>query len=52
MEDFDEILSEKTDLIKEIASSFKVDCLEVLTGFKWIGIILRKTLRGCQEALY
>lgn len=31
-----------SELLKEIADSFKVECFDVLTGFKWIADIIRK----------
>jgi phosphoglucomutase len=37
-----------TDLIDEIARQFEVDCLNTLTGFKWIAEIIRK-LEGEKE---
>ena len=42
-----------TDLIKKISSSFNVDCLEVLTGFKWIGLKIKELQdEGSRSFLY
>jgi phosphoglucomutase len=42
-----------TDLIKEISESFGVDCLDVLTGFKWIGLKIKELQdEGGRKFLY
>lgn len=45
-----------TDLINEIAHAYNVECLECLTGFKWIADFIRKYegqkefIAGCEES--
>jgi phosphoglucomutase len=45
-----------TELIPEIASAFRVDCLDVLTGFKYIAAIMKENegkrtfVAGCEES--
>ncbi len=45
-----------TDLISEIARAYNVECLECLTGFKWIADFIRKFegqkefIAGCEES--
>ncbi|MFN3951102.1 MAG: phospho-sugar mutase [Thermaurantimonas sp.] len=45
-----------TDLINEIARAYNVECLECLTGFKWIADFIRKYegqkkfIIGCEES--
>ncbi|MBD3216453.1 MAG: phospho-sugar mutase, partial [Candidatus Lokiarchaeota archaeon] len=46
-----------TELVREIADSFKVECLDVLTGFKYIGGVMharegKKTFIGGMEESY
>ncbi|GCD78934.1 phospho-sugar mutase [Schleiferia thermophila] len=45
-----------TDLINELAHAYDVECVEVLTGFKWIADLIRKNegtrefIVGCEES--